>query len=128
MTNASLNTTLHHILDTAAASPAGFSASDITGYAPEHVRRAAQAMVAAGRLHRATVSPRRVRYFATAAMAEAFKAQPSPTRPQQPVAGGARAKARWSPDEPGVITAATRIIKAPPLPRDVFRTNTYAQF
>lgn len=127
MTNSALNTALHQILDQEARNPAGFSASDITGYAPEHVRRAAQALVAAGRLHRATVSPRRVRYFATPEMAEAFAKRPSPTRPQQSVAG-TRTKARWSPDEPGVITAATRIIKAPPLPDNVFRTNTYAQF
>ena len=56
-----------------------------------------------------------------------FTKRPMPTRPQQSVAG-TRAKARWSPDEPGVITSATRIIKAPPLPDNVFRTNTYAQF
>jgi hypothetical protein len=36
-----------------------------------------------------------------------------------------RSKARWSPDEPGIITAKTRITKAPPLPRDVLRTNTF---
>ena len=127
MTNSALNTTLHQILEQEARNAAGFSASDITGYAPEHVRRAAQALVAAGRLHRATVSPRRVRYFATAELADGFTKRPMPTRPQQSVAG-TRAKARWSPDEPGVITSATRIIKAPPLPDNVFRTNTYAQF
>lgn len=127
MTHSNLNTTLHQILEQEARNAAGFSASDITGYAPEHVRRAAQALVGAGRLQRATVSPRRVRYFATAAMAQAFTQSPSPTRPQQSLAG-ARTKARWSPDEPGIITAATRITKAPPLPDNVFRTNTYAQF
>jgi hypothetical protein len=127
MTNSALHTALHQILDQEARKDAGFSASDITGYAPEHVRRAAQAMVAAGLLYRATVSPRRVRYFATAEMADQFKQRPTPTRPQQPVAG-TRAKARWTADEPGIITAATRITKAPPLPNNVFRTNTYAQF
>lgn len=127
MTNSALHTTLHQILEQEARNAAGFSASDITGYAPEHVRRAAQALVGAGRLYRATVSPRRVRYFATAELAQSFAKRPSPTRPQ-PSLAGARTKASWSPDEPGIITAATRITKAPPLPDDVFRTNTYAQF
>lgn len=127
MNDSRLNTTLHQTLETLAATPAGFSVSDVTGHGPEQVRRAAQALVAAGRLHRATVGTRRVRYFASAAGANAFqKVQPS-TSPARALAT-TRSKARWSTDEPGLITAQTRIIKAPPLPRDVLRTNTYPMY
>jgi hypothetical protein len=127
MTDSRLNTTLHQTLETLAATPAGFSASDVTGHAPEQVRRAAQALVAAGRLHRATVGTRRVRYFATADGAQAFlKTQPS-TAPSRALTS-MRSKARWSADEPGIITSKTRITKAPPLPRDVLRTNTFPMY
>lgn len=122
-----LNTALHQVLETLAKTDAGFSASDVTGHAPEQVRRAAQALVAASRLHRANVGSRRVRYFATAEQAKQFlRRQPStaPSRAQL----GVRSKARWSVDEPGLITAKTRITKAPPLPRDVLRTNTYPMY
>jgi len=48
-------------------------------------------------------------------------------RPPQGV-GGPRVRARWRIDEPGRITARTRIAVAPPLSRDVYRTNTYSKF
>lgn len=127
MPDSRLNTALHQVLETLARTDAGFSASDVTGHAPEQVRRAAQAMVAVGRLHRATVGTRRVRYFATAAQAQSFQRLQPSTSPSRAIAG-ARSKARWSPDEPGLITPQTRIIKAKPLPRDVLRTNTYPMY
>ena len=43
-------------------------------------------------------------------------------------AAGPRFKAGWSADEPAIITSRTKIYRAPPLPRDVFRTNSYAKF
>lgn len=71
--------------------------------------------------------PRRVRYFADETLAQAY--QPGQMRAAAPVlSGGPRAKARWSPDEPAVITSRTRITIAPPLPRNVYRTNSYPQF
>lgn len=123
----SLNTTLHTTLETISKTPAGFSASEVTGYSPEQVRRAAEALVAAGRLHRAKVSPRRVRYFATDRLAQGFMASRASVAPQR-MAAGTRVKAGWSADEPGLITAQTKITKAPAPPRGVFRTNTYLQF
>lgn len=126
-TNA-LQTTLHTTLESISKTPTGFSASEVTGYSPEQVRRAAEALVAAGRLHRAKVSPRRVRYFATAALAQGFlTSRPAAAAPQRMVAGN-RAKAGWSVDEPGLITADTKITRAASPPRGVFRTNTYLQF
>lgn len=127
MTTKPLNTTLHTTLETLSETPTGFSASEVTGYSPEQVRRAAEALVAAGRMHRANVSPRRVRYFASADLAQRYVAHRPSAAPQRMVAG-ARTKATWSPDEPGLITPQTKIIKAPSPPRGVYRTNTYLQF
>ena len=44
------------------------------------------------------------------------------------LAGGPRVKAPWKPEDPGLITPNTKIYVAPPLPRRVFKTNTYLQF
>jgi hypothetical protein len=122
-----LNTTLHTTLETLAQTPTGFSASEVTGYSPEQVRRAAEALVGAERLHRAKVSPRRVRYFATDKLARDYMSSRPVAAPQR-MAAGSRVKAGWSVDEPGLITASTKITKAPPPPRGVFRTNTYLHF
>jgi len=127
MTTQKLNTTLHTTLEKVSENAGGFSASEITGYSPEMVRRAAEALVAAERLHRAKVSPRRVRYFATAAMAKKFVDQHA-VAPAPRAAVGTRMKARWSADEPAIITPRTRITIAPTPPRGVYRTNTYLQF
>ena len=127
MTNAKLNTTFHANLSTLSETPAGFSASDVTGFSPEQVRRAAEAMAAAGMIVRCKVSPRRVRYFKTDQLARSFlsgKAAAVRTRP----AGGPRVKAPWKPEDPGLITPKTKIYIAPPLPRRVLKTNTYLQF
>ena len=105
----------------------GFSASDVTGYSPEQVRRAAEALVRAGRVVRSAVSPRRIRYFANERLAIACI---TGRNQQARTFKGAsnRSKAPWSVDEPAIITSRTKIFKAPPLPRDVFRTNTFSQF
>lgn len=127
MNSNALHTTLHTTLESISQTPSGFSASEVTGYSPEQVRRAAEALVAAGRLHRAKVSARRVRYFATERLAQNFLTSRPATAPQRMVAGN-RAKAAWSVDEPGLITADTKITRAAAPPRGVFRTNTYLQF
>lgn len=127
MTDSSLQTALHITLESLGKTATGFSASEVTGYSPEQVRRAAEALVGAGRLVRANVSARRVRYFVQASQADAYVRE-RPRASPQPMVAGSRAKATWSPDEPGLITPQTRIVKASSPPRDVFRTNTYQQF
>ena len=127
MTNQNLNTTFHTNLVTLSETAAGFSASDVTGYSPEQVRRAAEAMAAAGLIVRCKVSPRRVRYFKTDEQARVFlTGKAAAERPR--LAGGPRVKAPWKPEDPGLITPKTKIYIAPPLPRRVFKTNTYLQF
>lgn len=125
-TSTALNTTLHTKLISLSDSASGFSASEITGYSPAQVRVAAEALAKAGKVVRFKVSPRRIRYFANEKLAHAFKA--TPTRSSvTALTGGPRFKAGWSADEPALITSRTKIIKAPPLPTNVFRTNTYPQ-
>jgi len=122
-----LNTTLHTNLISLSEAASGFSASEVTGHSPEQVRRAAEALVRAGRVVRAAVSPRRIRYFANERLAKACIAG----RIQQAgtyKGASSRSKAPWSADEPAIITSRTKIFKAPPLPRNVFRTNTFSQF
>lgn len=127
MNTPSLQTTLHITLENISNTVSGFSASEVTGYSPEQVRRAAEALVGAGRLHRAKVSPRRVRYFATERLARDFVASRPSTAPQR-LATGLRVKASWSVDEPGLITPETKITRAQTPQQGVFRTNTYLQF
>lgn len=127
MKQPSLNTTLHTTLESLAATASGFSASEVTGYSPEQVRRAAEALVAAGRITRTKVSSRRVRYFRDDALGRAYMAHRPSSAPQRMVAGS-RAKAGWSADEPAIITSRTKITKAAPPPSGVFRTNTYLHF
>lgn len=127
MTSSTLNTTLHTTLIKVSETQAGFSASEITGYSPEQVRRAAEALVAADRLHRTKVTPRRVRYFANAELAQKFASRRS-AAPTVRAAPGLRSKANWAKDEPAIITPRTRITIVPTPKRKVFRTNTYLQF
>ena len=122
-----LNTALHNTLLSLSETSSGFASSEVTGYSPEQVRRAAEALVKAGRIVRCTVSPRRVRYFANDKLAQACAA--GRARMARPSVGtGLRAKALWRPDQPAIITPRTKVFIAPPLPRNVFRTNTYTQF
>lgn len=124
MTN---NTALHTRLLSLANEPSGFAVSEVSGYSPTQVRAAAEALVKDGRLQRARVTPRRVRYFASVALAQRYRAAP-PARAARAPAGGNRFKAQWSPDQEAIITPRTKIVIAPPPPRDVFRTSTYQQF
>lgn len=127
-THISLNATHQKLLE-CAKSPAGVAASELTGYSPEQVRRAAEALTQAGQLFRLKLSTRRVRYFANEALARQHSAaQSSQAHRAAHSVSGARSKAPWSADEPAIITSATKIYRAPPLPRNVFRTNTYQQF
>lgn len=126
-TNPKLNTSLHSQLLTLSQTKAGFSASEITGYSPEQVRRAAEALVADQQMVRHKVSARRVRYFASADMAKKYSIGQVSTQLASR-AGGPRFKATWRSDEPAIITSRTKITVAPPLPRGVFRTNTFQQF
>lgn len=127
MNNQTTYSTLQINLINLSQTAAGFSASEITGFSPEQVRRTAEALVKDGQMIRSKVSPRRVRYFANDQLAKDY-ASGRPVVAGPMLAGGARAKARWSASEPGLITSRTKVYVAPPLPRDVFRTNTYAQF
>lgn len=121
------NTSLHARLVSLTEEPAGFAASEVTGYSAAQVRKAAEAMAEANLLVRWKVSPRRVRYFATEEQARAFKPAPVTGRVAGPN-GGTRMKAGWSTDEPGIITPQTKITIAPRLPRNVYRSNTYLKF
>ena len=127
MSSGKLNTTLHTTLLKISENPGGFSASEITGYSPETVRRAAEALVADGQLHRANVSARRVRYFSNEAQAKQYSTAKAAS-PTNLAAGSLRMKAAFKPEDPPIITARTRITVAPSPPTTVFRTNTYLQF
>jgi hypothetical protein len=126
MNNQKLDNTFHIHLEKLANTAAGFSASEVTGFSPEQVRRAAEAMVKAGRLVRSKVSARRVRYFSNEKLAQTYKNGLAPAISR--LAIGPRSRASWAPDQPAVITARTKITVAPPLPRRTLRTNTYTQF
>jgi hypothetical protein len=129
MPNSTQYTTFQRKLIDLSESASGFAASELTGFSPEIVRRAAEALVKTGEIVRLKVSPRRVRYFATAELGKAYvtgaAVATAATRRQTSTL---RAKAPWSVDEPGIITAKTKIIIAPPLPRNVYRTYTYPKF
>jgi hypothetical protein len=127
MNQQKLNTTFHTHLITISKTAAGFSASEVTGYSPEQVRRAAEALVGAGTIVRFKVTPRRVRYFANEKLAQAYVSGQAPAV-RRLAAIGPRSKAQWRPEDPGVITSRTKITIAPPLPKRTYRTNTYTQF
>lgn len=129
MTNSTATTTLSRKLSDLSQTPAGFSVSEITGYSPEQVRRIAEAMVKTGHMVRFKVSPRRIRYFANDRIAQQYSSQQTTSLTLAARAGGgSKVKAPWKPDEAGRITSKTKIYIAPPLPRNVYRTNTYLQF
>ena len=129
MINENLNTTLHTKLVALAKTSAGFGASEITGYSAEQVRRAAEMLVKAEAVVRFKVSPRRVRYFASDDIARKYSlGRASSVALAARGVPGSRVKANWAPDEPMRITSKTKIFRAPPLPRNVFRTNTYSKF
>ncbi len=135
-TNASSHSVRQSALDVILISlsetSAGFAVGEVSGFSPEMVRRAAEALVRQGRMVRAKVSPRRVRYFANDALAREYASAASAaavgSRIKGGVAGGLRTKAPWRPEDPAIITPQTRIVVAPPLPDNVYRTNTYLKF
>lgn len=127
MNNLKLDTTFHTQLEIMASTAAGFSASEVTGFSPEQVRRAAEALVKEGRLVRSKITPRRVRYFRDDKLALAYKANAVPAV-RQLAALGPRSRATWAADEPAVITPRTKFTVAPPLPKRTLRTNTFTQF
>ena len=127
MTTQKLDTNLHTTLKTMSDSASGFSASEVTGYSPEQVRRAANALAADGQIVRTKIGTRSVRYFANEKLSRAYLAGNARTARPRPTTGP-RAKAPWSADDPAIITPRTKIFVAPPLPRRVYRTNTYLQF
>ena len=118
---------LHDKLISLAACPTGFGVSELTGYTPEQVRRAAESLVKEGRIVRSKVSPRRIRYFQDEQVAKRFVVGRF-ARHSMGAARSLSAKATWKPGEPAIITSKTKIYVAPPLPRNVFRSNTYLQF
>jgi len=121
------DTTLQTSLLALSETLTGFSAGEVTGYSPEIVRRTANALANEGRMIRAKVGGRSLRYFANQQLIEDYKAGNRAAQRASPLAGP-RSKARWGPDEPAIITSQTKIYIAPPLPRRVLRTNTYTQF
>ncbi len=121
-------TVLHTNLISLAQSAEGFAVSEVSGYSPEQVRRAAEALVASGEMVRAKLSARRVRYFASDKLAGAYSDNRVSTSRTTQTAGGPRSKAPWKPEDPGIITSKTKIYIAPPPPSDVFCTNTYLKF
>lgn len=127
MKTQTLQSNFHLKLIELSTSPSGFGASELTGYSPEQVRRAAEALAKGGKIVRAKISSHRVRYFANDKLAKAYIAGQAPARAPHSAAG-ARTRANWKPDAPMRITAQTKVIVAPPLPRNVFRSNTYSQF
>ena len=129
MTKIDPNTTFHGKLIELASNPSGFAASEVSGYSPEQVRRAAEGLAGAGHIVRVRVSARRIRYFSSDSLGQAYvkgKATSSTLAARQ--TSGLRAKAKWGPDEPIRITSKTKIYIAPPLPRNVLRTYTYPKF
>lgn len=127
MTNSTIQSNFQLKLIELSASPSGFGSSELTGYSPEQVRRTAEGLAKAGKIIRAKVSAHRVRYFANDALAKAYIAGQAPARAPHSAAGS-RTKANWKSDAPMRITPKTKIIIAPLLPRNVFRSNTYPQF
>lgn len=129
MDNSNIQTNFHNKLISLSKTPSGFGVSELTGYSPAHVRRAAEMLVKANVIIRFKVTPRRVRYFSTEEIARRYSSSKlSSVALAAQSTPGSRVKARWSPDAPMRITPKTKIVIAPPLPRNVFRTNTYAQF
>ena len=80
MSKTTQKTPLQNLLITTSENAAGFSVSGITGYAPELVRRVANALVKSGDLVRAKLGARSVRYFANDDLARAYQAGQAPAR------------------------------------------------
>lgn len=108
--------------------PGGVKQGDCEPHCATSVSDAAERLIAAGQLFKATISYRNVRYFDTAARAQAAMGRKtvkasstnhSGVRITAPAGGPARL-----PGEP-VITSKTKFTYAP-APQQLLRTNTYA--
>ena len=127
MTKFDTNTTLHDKLINLSEESSGFSVSELTGYSPVQVRGAAESLVKAGKLVKIKVSGHRIRYFANEQLGKKFTEGQVYSQPSRSMTT-TRVNARWNRDEPGRITSKTKIFVAPPLPRNVYWTNTYPKF
>lgn len=85
-----------------AARPDGFAATDIAGH-PPNIFTAAQQLVKEGRLFKVKFSHKVVRYYADARAAKALTPKPASMQ----ITVGARQRATWSADEPGVVNEKT---------------------
>ncbi len=119
-------TVLKDTLSALARNKVGFSTSEVSGFTSNQVAPAANALVAAGKLHRAKLSAKVVRYFSTEALAKAYVTghvkHAAATTSSTP-----RTRATWPKDAPMNITANTKITIAPPPPSGYFRTNTHSK-
>ncbi len=126
MSQTPARTVLKDTLLALAKNKVGFSTSEVSGFTSSQVAPAANALVAAGKLHRAKLSPKVVRYFASEALAKAYV---SGHVKHAASAGGStpRTRATWPKDAPMHITPNTKITIAPPPPSGHFRTNTHSK-
>lgn len=121
------NTALQDNLLRLAAAHGGFATSEVDGHTSKQVGPVAEALVRAGKLHRAKISHRVIRYFASEAQASAFTST-SAAKPAKPaVSVSPRTKATWAKDAPMNITADTKITVAPPPPVGIYKTNTHSR-
>lgn len=121
------NTALQDALLGLAARSVGFSTSEVSGFTPKQIGPAAESLVKAGRLFRAKLSHKVVRYFSTETMASAYLS--GHLRP--PVALSVtlprKSKAPWPKDAPMHITPETKFTIAPPPPSGYYKTNTHSR-
>ena len=80
------NTALQDNLLRLAAARSGFATSEVDGHTSKQVGPVAEALVRAGKLHRAKISHRVIRYFASEAQASAFTST-SAAKPAKPAKG-----------------------------------------
>lgn len=92
-----------------ASRPAGFSATEIADKRESRAAWAAcERMVRDGTLHRVKYSPRDIRYYSDKRVADTLQPTAKPAIVLKP-----REKARWDPDEPGIITDKTVFTQCP---------------
>ena len=127
MSSTTANTALQDRLLVLAKASVGFSTSEVSGFTSKQVGPVAEALVVAGALHRAKVSHKVVRYFATAAQASAFVSGQTKKAAKTTASVSPRTKATWAKDAPMNITADTKITVAPAPPTGIFRTNTHSR-
>ena len=120
-------TVLKDTLLALAKNKVGFSTSEVSGFTSSQVAPAANALVAAGKLHRAKLSPKVVRYFSSEALAKAYVSGHVKHAATATATSTPRTRATWPKDAPMNITPNTKITIAPPPPSGYFRTNTHSK-